>query len=529
MCASINFTREQESELRRSGKDPARIQEQLKRFETGFSPLHIVRAATRGQGIMQISQEQIPELIQHADNLRMDGRLMKFVPASGAATRMFGHLEYTLAELEGKPPGEQTGLLEGSTPETRMTREFLNRLHEFAFYGDLQRLLAQKRLDPSTLLAQGEYATVLSAVLNKETGLGLSALPKALIAFHAYEGFVRTPLEEHVQEALATTRDRNGVVRMHCTISAEHEQAFIAQVSAIRKRMESDDTSLDITWSFQKPETDTIAVDENNRPFVTDEGELLFRPGGHGALLANLQELQGDLVYVKNIDNVAPARLCEPVLLYKKILAGLLGQIQQQVFAWMKQLEDAPASLELYNKVRTFMQQMFLKTLPEAATIPDGEAGMKRVLLHHLDRPLRVCGMVENKGEPGGGPFLVRDADGSVSLQIVESAQIDTQNPEQKAILESSTHFNPVDLVCSLRNHCGEPYELEQFRDPETGFISHKSHQGRALKALELPGLWNGSMARWNTVFVEVPARTFSPVKTVNDLLRDEHQGQPVE
>lgn len=529
MCTSVNFSTDQETELLRSGKDPERIREQIKRFETGFKPLHLVRAATREHGIMQIARDQMAALIEYADTLRNEGRLMKFVPASGAATRMFAHLEYMRAELYGKPPGEQAALLNGPSNQARMTREFLHRLQEFAFYSDLERILASEGHDAPTLLARQEFATILSAVLDKQTGLGLSALPKALIAFHAYKGFVRTPLEEHVQEALATTRNRNGVVRLHFTISAEHEQAFAEKINAIRKGLESENTTLDITWSFQKPETDTIAVDEQNRPFVTDQGELLFRPGGHGALLANLQELQGDLVYVKNIDNVAPARLQESVVLYKKILAGLLGQIQQQVFAWIEQLEKEPAELALYTQVRTFIKQMFLKTLPEAHAVPDGKAGWNKMLLHHLDRPIRVCGMVENKGEPGGGPFVVRDPDGSLSLQIVESAQIDTNHTEQKAILESSTHFNPVDLVCALRNRHGQPYNLEQFRDMETGFISHKSHEGRALKALELPGLWNGSMARWNTVFVEVPASTFSPVKTVNDLLRDEHQAYMAE
>ena len=516
--------------IKEKGIKPADIETQLDRFRKGFPDLEIDRPATIGDGIVRIPDDEEMRLTDRFHQAQKEGRVMKFVPASGAASRMFKSLQ---AMLNGS--GEITKEhLESGDEDAVFTRTFLDNLKTFAFYEDLVDVLKGHGTHPDELLKKEEYRTLLSFVL-EEKGLGLASLPKALIPFHRYEDHRRAPLEEHLIEAIAYTQPENGHIRIHYTISPEHKEAFDRRLDSVRPRYEKGGIRLQVETSFQKPETDTIAADPDNQPFLDDDGNPVFRPGGHGALLVNLEELKGDIVFIKNIDNVVPDRLKKITYKYKQLIGGYILTLQDKIFFYLKELERQGMGSQLLDEILAFIREELLITLPDdLPSLPDDDMDeaqadaqrgeLVRWLFDRLNRPIRVCGMVINEGEPGGGPFVVRHGDGSTSLQIVESAQVNMEDDVQKKIFESSTHFNPVDLVCSLRDYQGRPLKLEDYRDPETGFISMKSFQGRDLKALELPGLWNGSMARWNTVFVEVPADTFHPVKTVNDLLRDEHR-----
>jgi hypothetical protein len=347
-------------------------------------------------------------------------------------------------------------------------------------------------------------------------------LPKALIKFHRYPDAARASLEEHLVEAAVYARGNDGEARIHFTVSPEHEELIRAHIGHVRPRYERDGTSYNISFSIQKPSTDTIAVDRDNLPFRDENGRLVFRPGGHGALLANLQETGGDVLFIKNIDNVVPDALKAETYRYKQALGGLLVDLQNSIFTYVRALQHGRDTFDL-GEIVTFTEQRLGVSIPSA--IKQGSSQeLRNYLLERLHRPLRVCGVVQNTGEPGGGPFWVKDTSGEMSRQIVESSQVDLMSDQQRKLWQSATHFNPVDLVCGIRDYQGQLFDLSRFVDPETGFISHKSKDGKELKALELPGLWNGAMAKWNTIFVEVPAITFNPVKTVFDLLRPEHQ-----
>jgi hypothetical protein len=361
------------------------------------------------------------------------------------------------------------------------------------------------------------------AYLLPPQGLNYANLPKGLLKFHRYADHCRTAFEEHLVEAAAYTRDANGVARLHCTITPEHYATASAYLEAVKSRYEAAGVRYEISFSTQKMSTDTIAVDLENRPLHDHQGQLVFRPAGHGALLANLADLQGDIICIKNIDNVVPDRLKDVTYTAKRLLGGSLVALQQTIFAYLQQLAGEDVEAQRLGQMFAFARQQ-LCIVPPADMAQRPPQEQRRFLFTQLHRPLRVCGMVKNAGEPGGGPFWVEQADGSLSLQIVESSQVDMRSAEQRAGFAAATHFNPVDLVCGVRDYRGQPFELPRFVDPTTGFISQKSHAGRDLKALELPGLWNGAMAYWNTVFVEVPSLTFHPVKTVLDLLRQEHQ-----
>ncbi len=377
-------------------------------------------------------------------------------------------------------------------------------------------------MDIESLLSRGQYKNILEYILTAK-GLDYADLPKGLIKFHRYPDHSRTPFEEHLVEAAAYVKDRNGVARIHFTISPEHEGAIKNHIERVRDRYEKSGVKYEITFSYQKPSTDTVAVDLENRPFRDAEGKLVFRPGGHGALLENLYELEGDIIFIKNIDNVVPDRLKGETYLYKRVLGGLLVELQKQIFQYLDRISKGDLNEPLIEEIIGFASDRLYIVLPKR--IGQGTKEEKAdFLFSRLNRPLRVCGIVKNQGEPGGGPFWVEHADGTSSMQIVESSQVNMKSAGQKEIWESSTHFNPVDLVCGVRDYLGKAFNLMNFTDPETGFISTKSYEGRELKALELPGLWNGGMANWNTVFVEVPIITFNPVKTVFDLLRKEHQ-----
>jgi hypothetical protein len=472
------------------GIEPAQAAQQLEDFRRGFPYMPIVAPATAGKGIVQVSDEEQIELVTMFD--QWGGSRLKFVPASGAATRMF------------KPLYEMRDTAK-TTPETDT---FFARLPDFAFYDDLMHVVK----------TPDEPQAVLNGLL-EANGLNYGQLPKGLLKFHRYAEGARTAFEEHLVEAALYAKDDKNVARLHFTVSPEHAGKFRALLKKVQPDYEKRyGITYEITFSEQKKSTDTLAVELDNTPFRNTDGSLLLRPGGHGALLENLAEIKEDIVFIKNIDNVAPDRLKADTIHWKKVLAGMMLRLRSRIAAYLAELEQGAGSVKL-KEIATFMAQNFCLTLPEV------EAGQYAALLYaKLNRPMRVCGMVKNAGEPGGGPFLARNADGSQSLQIVESAQIDLHHASAKKIFQASTHFNPVDLVCSFRDYKGGMYDLRKFRDPATGFISQKSKDGRTLKALELPGLWNGAMSDWNTLFVEVPLSTFSPVKTVTDLLRREHQ-----
>ncbi|MEM9987451.1 MAG: DUF4301 family protein, partial [Bacteroidota bacterium] len=346
---------------------------------------------------------------------------------------------------------------------------------------------------------------------------------KGLLQFHQYDNHTRTPAEEHLVEAANYATIGGGTAYLHFTVSPEHRERFQALIDEKKDHYERlFGVTLDVSFSEQKPSTDTIAVDMENQPFRMDDGGILFRPGGHGALIENLNDIDADLVFIKNIDNVVPDRIKGETYRYKQAIAGKLLEYQQQIFAYLSALDEG-GDENLIEEVEKFLKEV-LCVLPAEDYLTQNLSEKIESLKALLDRPIRVCGMVKNEGEPGGGPFWVKNGKGVISLQIAESAQIDTDDPEQKGIMANATHFNPVDLVCSLRNRQGEKYDLLNFRDPSTGFIAYKSKNGRELKAQELPGLWNGAMANWNTIFVEVPIVTFNPVKIVNDLLRPNHQ-----
>jgi len=343
-------------------------------------------------------------------------------------------------------------------------------------------------------------------------------LPKGLLKFHKYKTKSRTAIEEHWVEGASYAKHPSGTVKVHFTISPDHEQEFIKLLNNSIKEYESSlGVKLEINYSFQKPSTDVLAVDLLNEPFRDHDGSMVFRPGGHGALLENLNDCNSDLIFIKNIDNVVPDRIKSETIFYKKALAGVILSYRDRIFEYLRKLESDSSEI-LINEVVNFIQEEL-----HYFGLKEAHSDYKAYLISILNRPIRACGMVKNEGEPGGGPFWVKDKRGNISLQIVESSQVDMENPEQKLCFAHATHFNPVDIVCMVRNYKGEKFRLPDFRDPDTGFITIKSRDGKSLKAQELPGLWNGSMAYWNTFFVEVPLITFNPVKTVNDLLRSNH------
>ncbi len=504
-------------QLHEIGISQEAVEQQLSNFANGFPYLDIVKPAVVGDGIIRLECSEVDDLVDLFKSY--EGTLTKFVPASGAATRMFKHLYEFIDEY----PERQDACFEDKGFNSMWN--FFDKIKKFAFYGDLKAELEKNRYSIDALVEQKDYTTIVKALL-QPYALNYGNLPKGLIKFHTYPDGARTAFEEHIVEGAQYTRMPNGDVHIHLTVSPEHRDGFKKLANEVVPRYEEvHGVKIDIEYSEQKRATDTIAVEEDNSPFRDAEGRLVFRPGGHGALIENLNELEAELVFIKNIDNVVPDRLKPQTVLYKKALAGLLVSYQSLVFDYLSQLQEQEApSEEFLHEVLDFTIDELCILPPTGLNLSDTEA-LHSYLTQKLNRPIRVCGMVKNEGEPGGGPFWATNPDGSISLQVVESSQIDMSDSQKKAIFESSTHFNPVDLVCGIVDVDGEKFDLLKFRDPNTGFISLKSKDGRPLKAQELPGLWNGAMSDWITIFVEVPLATFNPVKTVNDLLRDEHQG----
>lgn len=496
-------------QLKTKGINPVDIEQQLENFKSGFPPVNLARPATVNDGIHKFENDELEEMLQVYSKKTTDLNMLKFIPASGAASRMFKFLYEYIANPDS---------------EDRDIKHFINGIKKFAFYEDLDNLMKQQGLDLSAAIESKNYTAIIETLVSPK-GLCYGSLPKALLKFHRYKDHARTALEEHLVEGVQYIMNSQGRVDLHFTISPEHEKVFLDLLGRIIPQYEKQyNTTFNVDYSFQKESTDMVAVDLNNQFIRKDDGSLLFRPGGHGALLENLNKLESDIIFIKNIDNVVPDRLKKTTVQYKKALAGLLLKIQERIFKYLEMLEDS-ASLE-ESKLKEILE--FTENKLSVTSFEYWGKSSKSDIISYLkkilNRPIRVCGMVKNEGEPGGGPFWVKEADGGLSLQIVEKAQIDTTDKTQKEILENSTHFNPVDLVCGVKNYKGEKFDLLKYRDLNTGIISKKSKDGQELKAQELPGLWNGGMAFWNTIFVEVPLVTFNPVKTVNDLLREEHQ-----
>jgi hypothetical protein len=500
------------------GIAPAEAARQVELFRNPPPYTRVLRPCRPGDGIRALSLADHAELLSHFDAAARRGRTAKFVPASGAATRMFKDLLSFLAS----PPG---------TEPPAPVRTFFDNLPRFAFYEDLAAALAADGISLDQAVREGDWRAVLSHLLEKP-GLGYAECPKGLLPFHRYPEGPRTPFEEHLVEAAAIERDEDGLCLLHFTVSPEHQEGFERLLDRVRPALEERfDCRFEVSFSTQRHATDTLAVDPQNLPFRLAGGDLLFRPGGHGSLLDNLNELGRDgwdIVLLKNIDNVVPDDRKPVVHLWKRLLGGCLLAVREQAFSHLDRLEalDGVRGKRAEGVLREageFLARELCRPLPEG--FADGDVRERqRFLTDALDRPIRVCGVVRNQGEPGGGPFWVESPSGGISPQIVETSQIDPKDPEQQAALEASTHFNPVDITCGLRDRHGRRYDLHRFIDPATVFIAEKSYEGSPLKALERPGLWNGAMAGWNTVFVEVPDATFAPVKTVLDLLRPEHQ-----
>jgi hypothetical protein len=508
-------------------------EEALRHVELFRSPppfTRVLRPCTLGDGIRAIAAEDEPELTARFDEAAAAGRVHKFVPASGAASRMFQPLLEHLEQLE-----RAAGPAAPPPPPAAEAQTFFDQLPRFAFFEELAAAAAARGVrlpvsPPASEVGSGglppaDRRIVLACLLTAE-GLGYAERPKGLILFHRYPDGPRTPFEEHLVEAADYARGRDGVCRLHFTVSPRHEAGFrsllAARGAALERRLGCRFT---VGFSHQHRSTHTLAVDPEHRPFRLADGSLLFRPGGHGALLDNLQQLAdggAGVVLLKNIDNVVPDRLKPELTRWKKLLGGVLVAYRERASRLLEGLDAALPEEELIDEAARFVERELARRLPEAFAAAS-PAEQRRLVVAALDRPLRVAGVVPNTGEPGGGPFWVEGAGGEVSLQIVETSQIGPE-PDQQAALAASTHFNPVDMACSLHDRAGRPYELARYVDPATVFIAAKSHEGRPLKALERPGLWNGAMAGWNTVFVEVPNSTFAPVKTVLDLLRPEHQ-----
>ena len=495
------FTQKDLAQLTSRNIEPARVEEQLEAFRTGFPYLTIDRAAVVADGIVKLDPEKAVELAAMYGKSVCRLTVEKFVPASGAASRMFKDLyEYV-----------------GENKASTMIETVLSGLEKFAFYEDLAALNINMK-DPKAVIG-----AIIEGDPAAGTGLGLGKKPKGLIKFHKYANGGRTAMEEHLVEVALYG---GNPARIHFTVSPEHMDDFKRLVDErIGAFSAKYGVEYEITYSIQEPSTDTVAVNPDNTPFREGDaqtGDILFRPGGHGALIENLNRIDADLIFIKTVDNVVPDHLKGDTVLYKKALAAIALELQQQIFSYLKTIDgggEKAADAAFQADVRQFIEQKLCYRFPVGAqpTLAD----LRRV----LDRPLRVCGMVRNEGEPGGGPFWAQTSlgiPGALSLQIAESSQIDPA--VRKELMGGGTHFNPVDLVCAVRNFQGQKFDLTQYIDKKTGFISEKSKEGRSLKALELPGLWNGAMADWTTVFVEVPITTFAPVKTVADLLRPQHQ-----
>ena len=504
------LTQDDLKQIASKGITEEQVKHQLQQFESGFPFLKLEAAAAIGKGIEAPTEQERNEYIDKWNRYKAEGKkIVKFVPASGAASRMFKDMfAFVDAAYD--------------VPTTDFEKKFFNNIKDFAFYEELdQTCKTNEGKGIESLISEGNYKAVAANMLQSK-GLNYGQLPKGMLLFHKYSEGPRTPMEEHLVEG-ALYASSNSEANVHFTVSHEHMPLFEKKVAEKKDSYaKTYGINYNISFSEQKPSTDTIAANPDNTPFRNSDGSLLFRPGGHGALIQNLNDIDADVIFVKNIDNVVPDRLKEDTVTYKQLIAGILVSLQEKIFEYLRLLDTGNYTHEQLEEIIRFVQRDLCCRKNDIKELED--ADLVIYLRNKLNRPTRVCGVVKNVGEPGGGPFLTYNQDGTVSLQILESSQIDKSNTEYMKMFTEGTHFNPVDLVCAVKDYKGNAFNLPDFVDHTTGFISSKSKNGKELKALELPGLWNGAMSDWNTVFVEVPLSTFNPVKTVNDLLREQHQ-----
>lgn len=512
----MNFTSDDIVQIENNGLTTEKVISQIQLFKTGITTANLKDAATINSGILNFNETEKTAFIHYFESQKETVSILQFIPSSGAASRMFKFLFKFLKEFNPKKESINSYINKNNVPEMTL---FLFGLKKFPFYQKAKTLLPSNY---NTFTNDEKAIAFIKVILDKEK-LNYGEQPKGLLPFHQYKNEISTAFQEHLFEAASYASNHNKA-KLHFTVSENHKNKFEQELGTIKEHIsKKTNCTFDITFSFQRQQTNTIAVTPKNELFREEDNSLLFRPSGHGALIENLNEVNEDLVFIKNIDNVVAANLSETVASYKKMLGGLLLKTQKQVFSYQQALEQKNIDEKEIITIANFL----INSL-NIVVNPEFEKYSKKYqieyLIEKLNRPIRICGMVKNEGEPGGGPFWVKNENGHISLQIIEGAQMDKKDKLQKKIIKSATHFNPVDLVCGIKNYKGEKYNLLDFVDVNTGFISSKTKLGKDLKALELPGLWNGAMANWNTIFVEVPLETFNPVKTVNDLLKSAHQ-----
>jgi hypothetical protein len=506
-------------QIENKGLTVSKVKEQIQLFREGLPFVNLESAATSDNGILKLSNDERQHFIELFDVRRNQNSILKFVPASGAATRMFKSLFKFIETFN--PEKETLNAYINREKESNLSLFFVG-LEKFPFYDIVKQEMEKYYPDFESFSTDEQRLYFVKTMLDSDK-LNYGFFPKGLLPFHKYKGHIATAFEEHLFEA-ALYASSNHKAHLHFTISERYKNIFDDEFKRIQDIVErKTSTKFYISFSYQKESTDTIAVTPENKPFRLEDGSLLFRPSGHGALLQNLNEQDADIIFIKNIDNVVVFKFEQEVAGYKKALAGLLVSLQNKAFDYLRELENESITENSLVEIANFLSNK-LNTKISSEFEKYSKKYQVEYLRTKLNRPIRVCGMVKNEGEPGGGPFWVKDESGQISLQIVESAQINKKDKRQKDILKNATHFNPVDLVCGIKDYQGNRFNLEHFVDPKTAFITMKTKTGKELKALELPGLWNGSMANWNTIFVEVPLITFNPVKTVTDLLKPTHQ-----
>lgn len=512
------LTPNDQEQLVQKGITEEMLNQQLILFKEGIPAIHLHVAATIGNGILSFTKEETAKYAAIYQKKKKGINILKFVPASGAATRMFKALFSFRDDFQPEKESFKAYLKRSDNKDMEI---FFQGLTKFAFYPLLMQYIEKHIADFQTQNEDQQKHTIVEILLS-EKGLNYGHLPKGLIPFHRHSEKVVTPFEEHFRESVMYASNKEEA-HLHFTITEQHTDAFHRELNDIKNKLEERyNIKFNVQFSYQKSSTDTISVNEDNTYFRDEKGQLLFRPSGHGALLENLNEIDADIIFIKNIDNVVVKKYTDETVFYKEALAGKLREVQSEVFRILKRMQANKIKKKELPSIFDFMQNINI-------IVPDYVRKFRRVyalefIKEQLNKPIRVCGMVKNEGEPGGGPFWVKNQDGTISLQIIESAQVNFSDNLQKEIFQQSTHFNPVDLVCATKDFNGNKFDLSQFVDPKQAFITSKTYLGQPLKALERPGLWNGSMANWITLFVEVPLITFNPVKTVNDLLKKTHQ-----
>ena len=514
----MNFSTSDIEHIESLGLSLEQVNNQLEHYKSPPAYVNLKASATIGNGIVKLSKSEFNDLNCFYEEQKTLLRIVKFTPASGAASRMFKMLHQFLFDYD--PQKESINSYINKNKITELFLFFVT-IEKLPFHDEAVAKMRMMVRDYDLLTLDQRRLLFVKTVL-QESYLNYSNIPKGLLPFHKYKNHISTAFEEHLFEA-AKYASVNGQAILHFTITKTHLQQFESKLAAIQKSVEAKtNTKFEITFSNQESNTNVLAVDLKNQPFILKD-KLVFRPSGHGALIKNLNQIDADIIFIKNIDNVVVDKYLDEIARYKKVLAGMLLKIQNQVFSYAETLESKVVTKNQIKEIASFLTQN-LNIVITSQFEKYANKHKIEYLKSKINRPIRVCGMVKNENEPGGGPFWIKYDNGEVSLQIVEASQVNKSLNHQKAILTNATHFNPVDIVCGVKNYKGEAYDLEQFVDFNTYFVTTKTKYGRKLKTLERPGLWNGSMADWNTVFVEVPIITFNPVKTLNDLLKFTHQ-----